>query len=62
MCTLLLFAMVQCFYKVVLEGQLYCRKTTLPCADNCPEIKGTVPVASGVPIVSDNINKNCFWL
>jgi hypothetical protein len=52
--------MTQCSNELVFEEQSFQRKTTLPCAENCPEIQVKIPVANGVPIVADSINKKVF--
>ena len=38
----------------------YYKKTTLPCSDPCANVRIEVPVAEGVPIVADSINKKIF--
>jgi hypothetical protein len=45
---------------LVFEDQSFQRKTTLPGTENCPEIKVKIPVANGVSIVLDSINKKVF--
>lgn len=58
--SLILLSMAQCSNELVFEEQSFQRKTALPCAANCPEIKVKIPVANGVPIVADSINKKVF--
>ena len=38
----------------------YYKKTTLPCSDPCANVRIDVPVAEGVPVVADSINKKIF--
>jgi hypothetical protein len=52
--------MAQCSNELVFEEQSFQRKTTLPCDANCPKIKVKIPVANGVSIVADSINKKVF--
>lgn len=36
------------------------KKTSLPCTDQCATVNIEIPVAEGVPVVADSINKNVF--
>ena len=38
----------------------YYKKTTLPCSDPCANVRIEVPIAEGVPVVADSINKKIF--
>lgn len=38
----------------------YYKKTSLPCSDPCANVRIEVPVAEGVPVVADSINKKIF--
>ena len=58
--TLLLFSAAQCSNELVFEDESFQKKTTLPCTENCPSINVKIPVANGVEIVSDSINKKVF--
>ena len=58
--TLLLFSVAQCSNELVFEDESFQKKTSLPCAENCPSISVKIPVANGVPIVADSINKKVF--
>lgn len=58
--TLLLFSAAQCSSELVFKEQSFQKKTTLPCTENCPFISVKIPVANGVPIVADSINKKVF--
>lgn len=58
--TLLLFTVAQCSNELVFEDQSFQKKTTLPCIENCPSISVKLPVANGVPVVADSINKKVF--
>jgi hypothetical protein len=57
---ILIFLMAGCSKELVFENQSFEKKTNLPCAENCPHIKVTIPIAKGVPIVADSINKKVF--
>ena len=59
-CTLLLFSVAQCSNELVFEDQSFQKKTSLPCTDNCPSIDVKLPIANGVPVVADSINKKVF--
>jgi len=59
-CSLIVISMTQCSNELVFEDQSFQRKTTLPYAANCPEIEVKIPVAIGVPVVADSINKKAF--
>lgn len=58
--TLLLFSVAQCSNELVFEDESFQKKTSLPCTDNCPSISVKIPVANGVPVVADSINKKVF--
>ena len=59
-CTLLLFSVAQCSNELVFEDESFQKKTSLPCTENCPSISVKIPVANGVPVVADSINKKVF--
>jgi len=55
--------LVACAKEEVLtfESATYFKKANVPCAnEECPKATVTIPVASGVPIVADSINKRVF--
>lgn len=52
--------MARCEKELVFENQSFEKKTSLNCKDNCPSIRVRIPIAKGVPIVSDSINKKVF--
>ena len=58
--SLLLFSVAQCSNELVFEQESFQKKTTLPCTGDCPAISVNIPVANGVPIVADSINKKVF--
>ena len=58
--TSLLFLMAQCENELTFDNQTVTQKTSVACATNCPEATITLPIAAGVPIVADSINKKVF--
>ena len=58
--TLLLFSVAQCSNELIFEQESFQKKTTLPCSENCPSISVKIPVANGVPVIADSINKKVF--
>ncbi|MBP4141316.1 DUF3298 and DUF4163 domain-containing protein [Flavobacterium sp. P4023] len=58
--TLLLFSVAQCSNELVFKDESFQKKTTLPCTGDCPAISVKIPVADGVPVVADSINKKVF--
>ncbi|MEC5164552.1 hypothetical protein RCH18_000268 [Flavobacterium sp. PL11] len=60
MLSLLLFSVAQCSNELVFEEQYYQKKSNLNCTDNCPSITVKIPIANGIPIVADSINKKVF--
>lgn len=58
--TLLLFSVAQCSNELIFEQESFQKKTTLPCSENCPSISVKIPVAYGVPVIADSINKKVF--
>lgn len=59
-CILLAFVFVSCSNELRFENRFFEQKTTLSCQENCPYIRVKIPMANGVPIVSDSINKKIF--
>jgi hypothetical protein len=57
---ILIFSMVSCSKELTFEKQSFEKKTSLGCAENCPHIKVTIPIAKNIPIVADSINKKLF--
>ena len=49
-----------CKNKLTFEEQTFEKKSHLPCNLNCPSITVKIPVAKGIPLVADNINKKVF--
>ena len=60
MLSLLLFSVAKCSNELIFEEQTYQKKSTLNCTNNCPSIIVEIPIANGVPIVADSINKKVF--
>lgn len=58
--SLLLFSVAQCSNELVFKDESFQKKTTLPCTGDCPAISVKIPVADGVPVVADSINKKVF--
>lgn len=58
--TLLLALLASCNNELKFEDKSYSKKSTLACAEKCPEITVKIPVAQNVPIVADSINKKLF--
>ncbi len=58
--TIVFFSMVSCSKELVFKNESFEKKTSLPCSENCPVIELTIPIAKGVPIVADSINKKVF--
>lgn len=56
----LFFLFARCEKELVFENQIFEKKTSLACKDNCPHIIVRVPIAKDVPIVADSINKKVF--
>lgn len=56
----LVFLLIGCSSELAFEKRSFTKKTTLPCTENCPEIKVKIPFAKDVPIVADSINKKVF--
>lgn len=52
--------MAQCGNELAFNNQTVTQTTSLPCTTNCPEAIITIPIAAGVPIVADSINKKVF--
>ncbi|MBK0369560.1 DUF3298 and DUF4163 domain-containing protein [Flavobacterium agrisoli] len=54
--TSLLLLFVSCSKELSFETQTFTAKSSLPCTDDCPEIKITIPVAKGPDVMADSIN------
>jgi hypothetical protein len=52
--------MAGCSKELSFENQSFKKKTSLACAENCPHIQVTIPIAKDVPVVADSINKKVF--
>jgi hypothetical protein len=58
--SILLFTMASCSKELTFENHSFEKKTSLPCAENCPHITVTIPIAKDLPVVADSINKKVF--
>ena len=56
---LLLLLSVGCTKKLVFEDKTYLKKTTIPCPEQCPQIKMVIPIASKGQ-AADSINSKVF--
>lgn len=54
--------LVACAKEEVLTFQsaTYSKKSNVPCTKECPDATVTLPIAAGVPVVADSINKRIF--
>lgn len=55
---LLLFT--SCTKELTFETKTFNEKSAVPCKQDCPEIKIEIPIAQGVPVVADSVNKKVF--
>lgn len=42
------------------KTETYTKKTSLPCKDHCAIVNIEIPIAEGIPVASDSINKTVF--
>ncbi|MDR7209639.1 PdaC/SigV domain-containing protein [Flavobacterium piscis] len=53
----LFLILTSCNKELSFKNEVFKKKSTLPCKNNCPKITIDIPIAKNIPIVADSINK-----
>ncbi len=51
---------ISCQKKLTFEEQLFSKKATLPCKENCTQVSINIPIAINKTVAADSINKRVF--